>query len=89
MAKATEVSSSTPTKTLDTKHDTTSPSVEHKNAPLTRFMTKLKGESKMYFQSLLKQYLVVMTFLKRRKKVKEIMSMKFPLLMLLLRKSMN
>ena len=40
MAKASEVSLSPSTKILETKHDTTSPSVEDKNDPLINFMTK-------------------------------------------------
>ena len=69
MAQTTEVSYSTPTKTLDTNHDTTSPSVEDKNAPLTCFMTNLKGESKMYFESLLKQYLETHDLLEKKEKI--------------------
>ena len=55
MAKATEVSSSTSSKTLDTMHDVASLCVEDKNATLNRFMANLKGETKIHFEGLLKQ----------------------------------
>ena len=66
MAKLTEVSSSTSSKTPNANHDDASLSVEDNNASLTRFMANLKGETKMHFEGLLKQYLETNALLEKK-----------------------
>ena len=56
MAKATEVSNSSTSKTHNEKHDLASLSVEDENAPLDLFMSNLQGESKIHFEALMSQY---------------------------------
>ena len=66
MAKATEVSSSLPSKTLNAKHDVASLSIEDKNDVMDRFLANLQGETKEHFEGLLKQYLETHTLLEKK-----------------------
>ena len=56
MAKATEVSHSSTSKTQNEKHDVASLSVEDEIASLDLFMANLQGEGKIHFEALMSQY---------------------------------
>ena len=66
LAKASEVSSSLSSKTLNAKHDVASLSIEDENAAMDRFMANLQGETKEHFEGLLKQYLETHTLLEKK-----------------------
>ena len=56
MAKATEVSSPSPSKTINEMDDLMSLKVKEENVSLDRFLTNLRGEAKIRFESLLSDY---------------------------------
>lgn len=56
MAKASEVSPSSTSKTKNEKHDLASLSVEDEIASMDRFMANLRGENKKHFDALLSEY---------------------------------
>ena len=56
MAKATEVSSPSPSKTINEMDDLMSLKVKEENVALDRFMTNLQGEAKKRFEALMSDY---------------------------------
>ena len=89
MAKLTEVSSPTPSKTPVATHDDSSLSIVDNSASLTHFMANLKGETKMHFENLLKQFLEANLLLEKKEEDERVYAMKFHLLMRLLKRSMD